>query len=154
MIIRRAACGQKGASRHQSEGHYQLRREASITGPARGLLEWYGAQLQTDVRGFVKVRLRSGGSEQRRAGGVLADSQPGAQQHFHGDAGQHPAVIAGGTQQLGGSGVVEGLGQQLVSRARDGSPARARSRRSGRWLDRVHVDQRPSLSGASALGQQ
>jgi hypothetical protein len=35
VIIRRTACGQKGASRRQAEGHHQARGEASITGPAR-----------------------------------------------------------------------------------------------------------------------
>jgi len=35
VIIRRCACGQKGASRYPAKGQYQARREASITGPAR-----------------------------------------------------------------------------------------------------------------------
>jgi hypothetical protein len=63
------------------------------------------------------VRPRSGAGEHHGIGsqaGELADPQPGAQQYFHGDADQHPAVVAGGAQQLRGSGVVEGLGQGVV----------------------------------------
>ena len=46
--------------------------------------------------------------------GELADPQPGAQQHLDGDADEHPPVGLGGAQQLGGGGVVEGLGQRVV----------------------------------------
>ena len=47
-------------------------------------------------------------------GGVLADPQAGAQQHFHGDAHQQALVALGGAQQFRGGGVVEGLGQRVV----------------------------------------
>jgi hypothetical protein len=47
-------------------------------------------------------------------GGVLADPQPGAQQHFHGDTHQQPLVVWRGAEQPGGAGVVEGLGQRMV----------------------------------------
>ena len=46
--------------------------------------------------------------------GVFADPQPGAQQHLDGDPDQHPAVTLSSAQQLGGRGVVEGLGQRVV----------------------------------------
>jgi hypothetical protein len=39
-------------------------------------------------------------------GGVLADPQPGAQQHLHRDAHEQALVIPRGAQQLGGAGVV------------------------------------------------
>ncbi len=47
-------------------------------------------------------------------GGVLADSQAGAQQHFHGDAQQHPGLGLGGAQQPRGARVVQRLGQGPV----------------------------------------
>ena len=47
-------------------------------------------------------------------GGVLADPQPGAQQHLHGDAHEQALVVLRGAQQLRGAGVVEGLGQRVV----------------------------------------
>jgi hypothetical protein len=50
----------------------------------------------------------------RAQGGVLADPQPGAQQHFHCDADQQPRVVLRGSQQFGGAGVIQGLGQRVV----------------------------------------
>jgi hypothetical protein len=47
-------------------------------------------------------------------GGVLADPQPGAQQHLHGDAQEHPGLGLGGAQQPRGARVVQGLGQGPV----------------------------------------
>jgi hypothetical protein len=46
--------------------------------------------------------------------GELADPQASTQQHLDGDPHQHPAVLLGGAQQLGGGGVVEGPGQGMV----------------------------------------
>jgi hypothetical protein len=46
--------------------------------------------------------------------GEFADSQSGAEQHFHGDAYQHPVVGLGGAQQPGGGSVIEGSGQGVV----------------------------------------
>jgi len=46
--------------------------------------------------------------------GELADPQPGAQQHLHGDPDQHPAVVLSSSQEFRGGGVVEGLGQGMV----------------------------------------
>jgi hypothetical protein len=50
----------------------------------------------------------------RAQGGVLADSQPGAQQHLHGDADEQPLVGLRGAQQLRGAGVIRGPGQRVV----------------------------------------
>jgi hypothetical protein len=47
-------------------------------------------------------------------GDVLADPQPGAQQHFHGDPHEQPLVGLGGAQQPGRGAVVKGLGQGVV----------------------------------------
>jgi hypothetical protein len=47
-------------------------------------------------------------------GGELADPQPGAQQHFHHDPGEHPGVSLRGAQQLRGGWVVEGFGQRVI----------------------------------------
>jgi hypothetical protein len=63
------------------------------------------------------VQPRPGADQDHGAGreaGVFADPQPGAQQHLHGDAHQHPAVLLGGAQQFRGCGVAEGLGQRAV----------------------------------------
>ena len=46
--------------------------------------------------------------------GVLADPQPGAQQHLHGDAHQQALVVLRGAQQFRGGSVVEGFGQRMV----------------------------------------
>ena len=46
--------------------------------------------------------------------GVLADPQPGAEQHLHGDPHEQALVVLGGAQQPGGAGVVEGLGQRVI----------------------------------------
>jgi hypothetical protein len=46
--------------------------------------------------------------------GVLADPQPGAQQHLHGDADEQPLVGLRGAKQFRGAGVVQGLGQRVV----------------------------------------
>ena len=50
----------------------------------------------------------------RAQGGVLADPQPGAQQHLHGDAHEQPLVGLRGAQQFRGAGVVQGPGQRVV----------------------------------------
>ena len=46
--------------------------------------------------------------------GVLADPQAGAQQNLDGDPDQEPLVVVRSPQQLGGGGVIEGLGQRMV----------------------------------------
>jgi hypothetical protein len=50
--------------------------------------------------------------------GEFADSQSGAEQHFHGDAYQHPVAGLGGAQQPGGGSVIEGFGQGWSWRGR------------------------------------
>jgi hypothetical protein len=63
------------------------------------------------------VQPRAGADVHHRVGaepGVLADPQPGAQQHLDGDLDQQTRVGLGGPQQLRGRGVIERLGQRVV----------------------------------------
>jgi hypothetical protein len=79
VIIRRSACGQKGASRHQAEGHHQARGEASITGPARTPLRGYeepagrpGWRVRTDDLPKDSVILRTAAQHNAVNVGVYA----------------------------------------------------------------------------------
>ena len=60
---------------------------------------------------------RAGADMDDRSGlqaGELADPQPGAQQHLHGDSHESPRVGLRGPEQFRGGGVVEGFGQGVV----------------------------------------
>ena len=66
--------------------------------------------------------------------GVLADPQPGAQQHLHGDAHQQALVVLRGAQQVRGGSVVEGFGQRIVLAWQ----VAGEHRHSGRGLVQLH----------------
>ena len=90
VIIRRSACGQKGASRHQAEGHHQARGEASITGPAR-----------TPLRGHEEAAGRPGWracpDDLPKDSGILRT----AAQHNAVNVGVYASVLRGGSIRRG-----------------------------------------------------
>jgi hypothetical protein len=83
------------------------RDQVGVQGQVSGLVELADRDVQPGAGAYVHDRIGA-------QGGVLADPQPGAQQHLHGDPHQQAVIALGGAQQFRGGAVVEGFGQRMV----------------------------------------
>ena len=87
VIIRRPGCRQKGTSRRPSEGQYQVRGEASITGARRGELpDYLAAPSVAEEPTFSASQVLSGRVVRRkpatRSRAAAVSSQPSTGHSF------------------------------------------------------------------------